>query len=410
MLRTAARHGCLFLGTVVSGLSAFGSPEPIPVHAETFDIDYHVNDAALPLASVQLWYTPDRGQTWRDYGGDPDRQSPITFSAPGEGLYGFYLIVTNAAGPSSSAPLNGAQPQLWAFVDSTAPVVQLHPLRQSTQLGKRILQVRWTAIDAHLGPRPVALSYESRPAQRWRAITPDPIANTGRYDWTIPDDVSGPVAVRVTVQDQGGHRTHSKPEVMELGGHLSPAGAAPDDVRLSIQDPAVPVSRPAAARAKRLFDEALRFRDRGLYAEGIARLREVVRLRPDWPEAFAEMADMLYRIGDPERALSAYQLALRHRPNMRSALRGSALVYRRQNDHTAAARSLRTILHNQPDDAETWMNLGDVAVYQGDELLARECYTRATQVDPRAPEIVAEARKRLDVMASVSRTYRPTGE
>ncbi len=41
------------------------------------------------------------------------------------------------------------------------------------------------------------------------------------------------------------------------------------------------------------------------------------------------------------------------------------------------------------------MNLCDVVVYQGDEVLARECYARAMSIDPHAAMIVAEEQQRL---------------
>ena len=52
------------------------------------------------------------------------------------------------------------------------------------------------------------------------------------------------------------------------------------------------------------------------------------------------------------------------------------------------------------------MNLGDVGVFQGDEILARECYLRASRIDPEAVEVISHARQRLALMAEVSRTYR----
>ena len=78
-------------------------------------------------------------------------------------------------------------------------------------------------------------------------------------------------------------------------------------------------------------------------------------------------------------------------------------------DHAAAANLLRTVLRHNPNDAEVWMNLGDVAIYQGDEVFARECYLRATQIDPGATHVITDARKRLSLMAKVSRSYRPPG-
>jgi cytochrome c-type biogenesis protein CcmH/NrfG len=118
------------------------------------------------------------------------------------------------------------------------------------------------------------------------------------------------------------------------------------------------------------------------------------------------MAGMLYRAGDFDRALNASEIALKQQPTLRGALQGAAMAYRQKKDYSSAAARLRTILRDHPQDAEIWMNLGDVAVYQGDELLARECYTRAMEVDPDAARVIEDARKRLALMAEVSRTYR----
>jgi len=58
------------------------------------------------------------------------------------------------------------------------------------------------------------------------------------------------------------------------------------------------------------------------------------------------------------------------------------------------------------------MNLGGVAVYQGDEVLARDCYIRATNIDFHAAKTIAETLQRLDLMATMktSRGLRPKGE
>jgi hypothetical protein len=41
-----------------------------------------------------------------------------------------------------------------------------------------------------------------------------------------------------------------------------------------------------------------------------------------------------------------------------------------------------------------------VAVFRGDERLARECYQRAATVDPSAVEVIETARKWLDLIES----------
>jgi hypothetical protein len=395
----------------VHALAYADGADPVRVQSRVFDIDYHVNEGALPLDSVQLWYTTDGCATWHQYGLDEDRQSPISFHTPGEGLFGFYLVLTNAVGSSSIAPSASSEPHCWAFVDYTPPVVQLHPLRQTTLLGQTALQVRWTAIDAHLEGRPIEIVYRQPPAETWLAVTTHPLANTGRYDWRLPQSLAGQLEVSLKVRDKGGHVAYSDRQVVEITPS-DPAGSVPtvpgEADRRAPEGEGVPESDSGYAqeRALALFREGLTYRDRGEYRRGIARMREAVRLDPTFTEAFTEMAGMLYRAGDFDRALNAYEIALKQQPTLRGALQGAAMAYRQKKDYSSAAARLRTILRDHPQDAEIWMNLGDVAVYQGDELLARECYTRAMEVDPDAARVIADARKRLALMAEVSRTYR----
>ncbi len=408
--------GLILIVASTAGTLALGQ-EQVAVHSRVFDIAYEVSDDALPLVSVELWYTLDRGSTWQNYGLDSDRQSPFSFHAPSEGLYGFFLVLTNVTGASSQPPTRSTSPHRWAFVDYTPPIVQLHPLRQSTVLGKRVLQIRWTAIDAHLPPRPMEINYRFYPDDTWQPVTPDPLANTGRFDWPIPDNLVGLVALRVTVGDRGGHRVHSEVQNVQVvettptPERSAPSRLAQADSRVGLvldggMD-AVTGSKRSRKLADRFFAEALKHRDRGEYRSGVARLREAVRLDPQMTDAFAQMGGMLYRLGDLERALTAYNIALQQQPNLRSALSGAARIYMQKEDYVMAADRLRTVLRYDPKDAQMWMYLGDVAVYQGDEMLASECYTRATRMDPEALEVIEEARKRLALMSQLSRTYKP---
>jgi cytochrome c-type biogenesis protein CcmH/NrfG len=162
-------------------------------------------------------------------------------------------------------------------------------------------------------------------------------------------------------------------------------------------------------RARVLLREALAEQERGHYRRGISVLRKAVNLNPGMTDGFVAMADMLQGIGDLEPALNAYEIALRQQPRLRSALRGAAMVDRKQKNYTRAAERLRTILQYNPNDAEVWMNLGDVAVFQGNDVLARDCYERAATIDPQAEMVIQQARRRLKLMHEVSRPYVPDG-
>ena len=404
------RHGRRGLWALAFLLAARASAVPaVQISYATLELAYTVNDAALPLDNVTLWYTMDGGANWIEYGPDPDRRSPMTFHASQDGRHGFYFVFRNASGFSGPPPHPGVTPQLSVFVDDTPPAAELHELRQLDVLGKRMVQIRWTAADVNFADRPVHLDYRRLPDRLWALVGDEPLPNTGRYDWLIPDDLSGPVAVRLTVVDRSGRRTIVEPQTLEIQRprRIGPRSHRMLDSGLSGTPnfaSAVP-SLTIQEHARRLMAQAVAYRDRGQYPQAISRLREAVKLNPSWADAFVEMGEMLYRIGNVNSALNAYEIALQQQPLSRRALRGAAIVHRRQNDHDSAARLLRTILQADPNDAEVWINLGDISVFQGDELMARECYTRASLVDPAATQVVDDARRRLELMSTVSRTY-----
>lgn len=386
------------------------SPAPFRVQTRTFDIDYEVNDTAQPLEAVQLWYTLDRGATWHNHGFDDDRQSPIHFQAPSEGLYGFHVVLSNASGASSQPPTPGMAPQLTAFVDFTPPVVQLtKPVITTNNLGDRVVEIRWSAVDANLGDRPIQLYRQQPPSADWVPLVSDPVANTGRYDWRPPSTFSGSVGIMIAATDLGGHRIESERHVIELSS--TPPVAMPSATVLS-KEPQLPVASrvsgdEARDRAAQLFAEAMGYRTAKDYPRAISRLREVVKIDPQRADAFSEMGSAMSELGDWERSLGAFDVALKLQPAMRSALLGSATVYRARKEYGSAADRLRALLRNYPKDAEGWLSLGDIAVYQGDEILARDAYTRASTVDPLAETTMVEAKKRLAMMAEVSRSKKP---
>jgi len=410
--RITGHGGPLSLLIVVALATAARGDDPVRVPTRIIDIEYTVADSAQPLDAVQLWYTQDGGQTWHLYGVDEDRQPPITFHAPAEGEFAFFFVLSNSTGASSSPPDASIAPHLHAFIDFTPPVVQLHELRQTTALGQRILQLRWSAIDSNLVTRPVEIEYRQAPDTTWLPATSEPLSNTGRFDWRLPESLAGAIGVRLAVFDRGGHRVSSEIQEIELlprpaaaAQHVDLADTAkPVLAGLALDAPAV--SAATRARAVQLQAEAAELGELGDYREGVARLREAVRLHPQLTEAFAEMGGLLYLLGDLDRAQQAYEIALNQQPRLRQALQGVARVYRQQHRYPEAADSLRSILRYDPMDAEIWMNLGDIAVYQGDELLARDCYQRAADADPTAVEIADRARQRLALMAEVSRRYR----
>src|SRR6185503_11511376 len=111
----------------------------------------------------ELWYTTDRAKSWtrwEESGTSPEGK--VTFEAPSDGLYGFYLILHNDAGGSAPPPEAGMAPHDWVCVDREVPAVQLLEVRPDRQFAQnREVNIRWTASDDNLPDRPCALYYRS---------------------------------------------------------------------------------------------------------------------------------------------------------------------------------------------------------------------------------------------------------
>ncbi len=392
-------HGCQMVVWAAGTSACFAAPvanDIVRVNSKVFDVEYRVNERALPLASVRFWYTLDKGDTWQLYGQDDDRQSPIQFNAPEEGLYGFYFVAGNSAGLSGAPPQAGTDAQRWAYVDYKPPIVQLHkPKVDPRSATGNTIAVRWSAIDAHLPTRPISLSFRTAPEGSWNPIAGN-LANTGRYDWKVKDALDGKIVLRISVIDQGGNRVEAATSFdlpsrlqLELDDALPPNG----DLSNSASDARADAG--SKDRARMLYQAATQHRDRGENELAMARLRDALKADPTLSIALVDLASLLHNQGHFPAALEAYQLSLRQNPKLRSGLEGSARVAIAQRQYGLASDFLRRILDEDPKDAATWMNLGDVSIYQGDELTARDYYQKATSVEPNNSEVIARARLRL---------------
>ncbi len=157
--RTGFVIACGLFVPLIAGRALGDSPAVMPrmVAARQVQVSYRVNPASQPLERVDLYYSQDGGTTWSWYGADDDLRSPMLFSAPGEGEYGFFIVLRNAIGASSSPPIGGTAPQQTIVLDWSPPLLQAHSAALTQRDGQRTVALRWTAYDAHFGERPMTL-------------------------------------------------------------------------------------------------------------------------------------------------------------------------------------------------------------------------------------------------------------
>jgi hypothetical protein len=127
---------------------------------------------------------------------------PMAIQAATEGRFGFTLIPKSGVGLSPLKPVEGDAPQIWVEVDETPPTVRV----DRTEVGRGNDQGRvfiyWTATDKQkLADTPISISYCKEKTGPWTPI-PDAtrIANTGRFDWKIPEGKDFPYLFYVRVE------------------------------------------------------------------------------------------------------------------------------------------------------------------------------------------------------------------
>jgi Tfp pilus assembly protein PilF len=414
MRRRSSTAVLMLVGSVLvldTGLRAESST-PLSVRSRTVELHYRANPAD---AEIELWCTRDRGITWQCWGKDDDHASPLVFTAPGEGLFGFTMIAYVGGKPSRPTPTAYEPPQRWVFIDATPPLAQWSTVEPAEGFAtNRTLQLRWTAHDDNLSGRPIALSYQSSTDQAWHEID-SAVANTGMYDWKLPETVAGQVMVKLIVRDEGGNsvervfgpvamekylRSPSTMPVVEQNAKPQPT-SRPDSLAMGLPAATQPAPLPRVDLLKQrmamdLYRQATWHLQRGQYAVAAERLRESLEQDPDLLEARHDLAGILYRQQDYDRAIDEYRAVLARNPKYESALYGSALAYVAKRDYDSSRDMLTRLLSVNDHNADAWLDLGDVLFMMGDVTNARGHWQRAMKIDPSAKELVTKAQRRLD--------------
>jgi hypothetical protein len=214
-----------------------GSPSIRVVNSKRITLNYELKDVGSSgVSGVELWCTQD-GHSWKK--GDIFAQTNHSFSTEvkDEGLHGFSILARNGSGLGKDAPTPGEQPQVWVMVDITKPVVQITAVEINHNGKVPTVQMRWTAKDKNLGPRPITLSFAEQPEGPWSVIAAG-VENSGQFDWQAPANAPRRLYIRVEAADMPGNV-----------GATQTANPLRLDAAVTIAPPppAIDTSRPSAA-------------------------------------------------------------------------------------------------------------------------------------------------------------------
>jgi hypothetical protein len=162
------------------------------------------------VSAVELWMTRD-GKAWNKFE-DSNTDPPYPVTVQDEGVYGFTIIPRSGVGFKDREPRAGDPPQIWVEVDVTKPEIGWLNVDVGRGQDTGKVFITWKATDKNLGREPIKLWYAENAAGQWMPIAPTPIANTGRYEWTLPPNVPVKFFVRLEVSDKAGNITTKETE------------------------------------------------------------------------------------------------------------------------------------------------------------------------------------------------------
>jgi hypothetical protein len=164
------------------------------------------NVGSSGVGKIEVWMTPDKGQTWQKLAEVHKQPNPIEVDLPGEGLFGVKLVVSNGRGFGATPPANGEQPDWWIEVDTTKPVAELRGLRMGTGTDGGCVFITWSVQDKNLAGEPIDLYFALCREGPWQPIAQN-LKNDGQFSWHMPAYVGTEAFVRLIAHDAAGNST-----------------------------------------------------------------------------------------------------------------------------------------------------------------------------------------------------------
>ena len=175
------------------------------LNGRRFDLDYNLeNVGKWGVSKVELWGTRDGGRSWQLFAKDHDNQSPVQVTVPGEGDYGFRILVSSIGGFTATEPQPGDQPEITVRVDLTQPSLMFGDIQQGQGYAADQLTIAYQASDNNFGPTPLALYYSDAPDGVWIPIASS-IPNEGRYVFKLQRHLPSQLFLKAEARDLAGN-------------------------------------------------------------------------------------------------------------------------------------------------------------------------------------------------------------
>ena len=116
--------------------------------------------------------------------------------------------------------------------------------------------------------------------------------------------------------------------------------------------------------------------------ESIASCQQALRIKPDFPPAFNNLANALLNIGDLDSAITHYKKALKIKPNDSSALANLGFALTQKKDFENAIIYLEKAIKIDPKKAENFKKMALAQLSKGDLKEAIKNFKMILKIDP----------------------------
>jgi tetratricopeptide (TPR) repeat protein len=204
-----------------------------------------------------------------------------------------------------------------------------------------------------------------------------------RYQFRIPSDLRGPITITAKVN----YRHFRQSYMNNVFGNDHPAypvvEIASRTRTLNVgENPVIPAEAGDNPDWMRWNNLGIAYLDQQQYSDAVRAFSEVVNLRPDYPDAYTNIALTEIQWEKYDSARATIQRALALSPNNARALYYLALLQRRAGDYDAETANLKKVAEQFPQSRDARRDLGLAFYRQHNYVKAREQFEALQQIDP----------------------------
>ncbi len=154
------------------------------------------------LSGVTVYYTSNKGKTWRKYAQLSPYEENLLFYAEKEKLYGFYFVFRTKDGLNfPEEPVAGTVPNIYKYIDITAPGVKLYTPKNIVFIAGKIYKIGWKIYDKNLDISKSKLSVSMDNGKTWHLLAKS-LSKKGKMDFRAPDkDLDNSLIFKLEAKD-----------------------------------------------------------------------------------------------------------------------------------------------------------------------------------------------------------------